>query len=621
MKIALVGNPSVGKSLIFQQLTGLGVEVSNYPGTTVEIQSGSVCFKKERIDVVDLPGVYSLEGTGGEEVLVRGFLQRAAQDITVVAVIDASRLERNLYLLLQVAEFQVPMIAVLNMMDMAEASGIGIDLRKLAETLGIEVLGTAALHGKDVEKIIPLAISASRVPTVKVPYDQHIEAAISSLMRMTGSTRYQGLLALQGLGEKGDLAEAAGDITEEIERTHQMTVLQIIAANRHNFAQHLAALATSVRASRAPWDLDRILTRAIPGIPILAAVMVLMLLIVFVAGSFFEGIIVSLCDRYLLIPAAALPLHPLLRVVLTSLLVAVQAGLGIAFPFVFIFAILMALLEDSGYMTRAAFLADRAMHRVGMHGGAIIPLVLSFGCNVPAILATRTLRTRRERIIASFLTTLIPCSARTVIISGIVAAFIGIPQALSIYLIVILITIVTGVVLSRTLPGEQFGMMMELTTLRRPRAAQVFQKSWMRVREFLFIALPLLVAGSLVLGFLSYIGMLALFQEALAPLSMGILGLPSYASTALLFGILRREMAFETLAVLAGTATLNTVLSNTQLYTFALVSTLFVPCISTIAIMRRELGWKIAAAVSVYSIITGIVMGAIVRILFPLVFP
>jgi ferrous iron transport protein B len=256
-----------------------------------------------------------------------------------------------------------------------------------------------------------------------------------------------------------------------------------------------------------------------------------------------------------------------------------------------------------------------------MHGGAIIPLVLSFGCNVPAILATRTLRTRRERIIASFLTTLIPCSARTVIISGIVAAFVGIPQALSIYLIVLLITIATGMTLSRTLPGEQFGMMMELTTLRRPRAGQVLQKSWMRVREFLTIAMPLLIVGSLVLGLLSYYGVLALFQDALAPLSTGLLGLPSYASTALLFGILRKEMAFETLAVLAGTATLDTVLTATQLYTFALVSTLFVPCISTVAIMRRELGWQIAAAVSAYSIVIGIVMGAIVRILFPIVFP
>lgn len=621
MKIALVGNPSVGKSLIFQQLTGIGVEVSNYPGTTVEIQRGSVCFQKERIEVVDLPGVYSLEGTSGEEVLVREFLKIAAPDITVVAVLDASRLERNLYLLLQVAEFHVPMVAVLNMMDMAEASGLEIDLRKLGEILGIEVLGTAALHGKDVEKIIPLAISTARVPTVKIPYDQHIEAAISSLMRITGSSRLQSLLALQELGEKGNLSEAAADITEEIERTHQMTVLQIIAANRHNFALHLTELTTSARASVVTWDLDRILTRVIPGVPILVTVMLLMLLTVFVAGGFFEGIIVSLCDTYLLIPAGALPLHPLIRVVLTSLLVAVQAGLGIAFPFVFIFSVLMALLEDSGYMTRAAFLADRAMHRVGMHGGAIIPLVLSFGCNVPAILATRTLRTRRERIIASFLTTLIPCSARTVIISGIVAVFIGIPQALSIYLIVILVTLATGVVLSRTLPGEQFGMMMELTTLRMPRAEQVLQKSWMRVREFLFIAMPLLLAGSLVLGLLAYAGVLALFQEALAPLSMGILGLPSYASTALLFGILRKELAFQTLAVLAGTATLNTVLTNTQLYTFALVSTLFVPCISTIAIMRRELGWKIAAAVSVYTIIAGIVIGAVARILFPLVFP
>ena len=241
MKIALIGNPSVGKSLIFNQLTGLGVEVSNYPGTTVALQRGNTCFQREIIEIVDLPGVYSLEGNSEEEDLVRRFLEEEDVD-AVVVVASATRLERNLYLLLQVAEYGLPMVVVLNMVDEAAKRGLEIDPGPLHDLLGVEVLLTAASQGLNIDRIIPAALTASRPAKIEIPYDHHIEAAIRSLGKIFGVDRKESLRALQGFGDSPELLEAARTIADEIESRHRMTVAQIIAANRHNFACSLAEL-------------------------------------------------------------------------------------------------------------------------------------------------------------------------------------------------------------------------------------------------------------------------------------------------------------------------------------------------------------------------------------------
>jgi len=610
MKFALIGNPSVGKSLIFNQLTGLGVEVSNYPGTTVELQRGNTCFQREMIELVDLPVVYSLDGESGEEVLVRRFLEQQDTDV-VIAVLSATRLERNLYLLLQVAEYGLPMVVVLNMVDEAAKQGLEIDPGPIGDLLGVEVILTAASQGKNIDRIIPAALAATRPVKVEVPYDHHIEAAIRSLGKISAADRKESIRALQGFGENPDLLEAAQTIAEEIESRHRMTVAQIIAANRHNFAHQIAGLTIKEKTLHQKTDLDGILTRVIPGIPILIGILLGMLLVVFVVGSFLEELIVELFDIFLLQPFLALGLPPIVDALGTALILALQAGLGIAFPYVFLFYIIISVLEDSGYMTRAAFLADNAMHRVGMHGGAVIPLTLAFGCNVPAIMSVRLLHSRRERIIASFLVTMVPCSARTVIIAGIVAGFVGIGAAFSVYAIVFALIVLTGLVLSRITPGEQFGMIMEMVPLRRPDTRLVMRKAWMRLSEFLFIAMPLLLVGSVVLGLLEFFGIMAIFEGFVEPYTMALLGLPGYSATALIFGILRKEMAFETLAILAGTADLGAVLTSLQLYIFAVVTVLFIPCLATITVLLREVGSRITLAVTIYTVALGLFIGGL----------
>jgi ferrous iron transport protein B len=614
MKIALLGNPGAGKSLIFNQLTGLGIEVNRYPGSSVCLECGNVCYKKEKIEIVDLPGIYSLDGSSEEELLVRKFLEQGGADV-IVAILDATKLERSLYLFTQVAEFSPRIIAVLNMIDEAEQQGLIIDVDTLSTLLGVPVLLTAASEGRDIDRILPLALGSSRVVSLEVPYDHHIEAALKSLEKTLGTPRYKNLLALQGTGEDHMLLDSAGAVAHEIELRHRMSVRQIIATNRHNLSRKIAASVVRQGDRKKTYDLDSLLTRVFPGVPILCAILFFLLLSVFVIGSWMQEIIVQTFTTYIIVPFVALELPPLLERIGFSVLVALEAGLGIAFPFIFTFYVGLSLIEDTGYMTRAAFLADRAMHRLGLHGEAIIPMVIGFGCTVPAVMSLRILKTRREKTIAAFLISMVPCSARTVVIAGIVAAFVGIAWAFSIYLIVFVLIIFTAILLSRITPGEQFGMIVEMSVLRRPQARLVLAKSWLRIKEFLFIAMPLLIIVSILLGLFQFYGLTDLFEQLLAPITVTLLGLPEYASTALLFGIFRKELAFETLAVLAGTADLGSVMTGVQLYTFAIVSVLFVPCISTIAVLYRQLGARIAILISVYSVFLGLLIGAVINML------
>jgi len=614
MKFALIGNPNVGKSLIFNQLTGIGVEISNFPGTTVDLCSGNVCYKKEKFEIVDFPGIYSLDGKSEEEEEVRKYLRSEHID-ALIAVLDATHLERNLYLLLQVAEYEIPVVVVLNMTDEAEKQNIHIDFAELSDILGCEIIATTATEGRNIGRIIPAALQTASEIQARVPYDRHIEAGIRSLVKLSDCSRLEAILTLEGISQNPELTETANTISDEIEEEHKMSVYQIMATNRHNEAARISDEVTSEKGEKKEFRFEKYLTRYFPGIPILAVILLSTLLTVFFVGSFLEEMIVSLFEVYAVEPLLSMGLDPLVEQVSFSFLIALQAGLGIAFPFVFVFYIMVSILEDSGYMTRAAFLADRGMHRIGMHGQALIPMVLGFGCNVPAVMSIRHL-SKRERVIASFLITMVPCSARTVIIAGIVAVFVGVPAAISVYLIVFVLIALTGIVLTKFTPGEQYGMILEMAPLRMPKAKQTLSRAWLHMKEFIFIAMPILLVSSIVLGLLQYGGIIQAFQDVFAPAMDAALGLPDYASTSLLFGILRKEMAFETLAILAGTADLGSVMTGIQLYVFAVVSVLFVPCISTIAVLYREMGLKIAAMVSAYTLILGLIVGSLIHFIW-----
>lgn len=627
LKVALVGNPSVGKSTLFSRLTGIGVLISNYPGTTVEIAHGRVMHDNIVIDLSDLPGIYSLDTMNMEEQTVLNFLKEEQPDV-ILNVIDSTRLERNLYLTLEVLELGIPVIVALNMVDEAGSIGLSVDAGKLSAILGAPVIAVSAQKGIGLEELMHSFARARHAGGQRLTrYDRHIESFIKQLTSMDRSlSRYDAIVLLSRNNESvekyhEEIRTKASFMRQEIEKSHGAPILEIMAANRYGDAGLIAKSIMNIRPSSEltlKERIDNLLIGPVSGFMILVLVILTMLLTVFFIGGLLEDLIVNCFDRLILSPVAgSLAAHPLVQVVVEYTLIGVQAGLGIVVPYIMTFYVIMAVLENTGYLTRAAFLLDDVMHKLRLHGRAMIPLILSLGCNVPAIMSTKSLQTRRERIITSTLVCMIPCSARSIVILGLVASFVSIWAALSIYMLMLAITIMVGYVLGRTVRGEETGFVLEMVPLRVPDISDVAGKTWMQMKEFIYVAFPLLIAGSTVLGVLQYSGILDMMNALLSPVTVGVLGLPAYTATALIFGIMRKEMALETLAVMAGTASFNTVMTGLQMYVFAVFTTIYMPCLATITMLGRVVGWKDTALITMLTLVLALAISGLIAHMVP----
>jgi len=302
----------------------------------------------------------------------------------------------------------------------------------------------------------------------------------------------------------------------------------------------------------------------------------------------------------------------------------IEASLAIGLPYILTFYVLLALLEDSGYLTSLAFLADRVMHRFGLHGRAVLPLVAAAGCNVPAMVAAKSLPSRRERLITSTLIVLVPCSARTAVVLGAVGHYIGWQPALGVFAVVLVLTVATGLSLDRMLPGHTSGLVMEMFPFRRPTFAGVLMKAWAQFREFLFVATPIVVVGSLVLGTLYETGVLWRLTEPLKPVVEGWLGLPAVAGLTLILGMLRKELALQLLIAMAvvsigaGATDLTSFMTPTNLFVYALVNTIAVPCVSTVAVLARQEGWARTGLVVGFTVAAALLLGGIFARVLPL---
>lgn len=635
MTLAFIGNPSVGKSVFFSRLTGVGVEISNYPGTTVALSRGNIKVKGRTIEMVDLPGIYSLGVANENEKVTKRFLIENQPDV-IVNVLDASRLERNLYLTLQLLELDIPMIIALNQVDLAAELGILIDTDRLSELLGLPVVPTVATWGIGLDEVVLKALEETgRIQKHhRARYSHWIRQALAGLDHAFPDTSQSvKIAALLNDAEFVELCcmppeanailSSARRFRQNLEIEHGISVPDTVARDLYGEAGHIAdnVVSTFEPKKRFRDRIDRVLTSPNFGIAVLISALLLTFLLVFRIGGFLETWIVDdLFEPHIIQPVEAMTLGmtPVLRNLIIYSLRGVEAGFAIAIPYIAVFYAILSIFEDSGYLTRAAFLLDNLTHKLGLHGRAVIPLVLGFGCNVPAIMAVHALGTRREKRIASFLISLVPCSARTVIILGLVGTFVGFWPAVSIYVLQVFIIAAMGWVLGRTLPGQRSGFIMEMNPLRKPELKPTLRKTWMKSREFLYIAFPLLLAGSAFLGIVDALGLLSIFQDFVEPVSVGLLGLPAFAATALVFGILRKEMALQILAVLAGTANFAAVMTPLQMYQFAVITTIYVPCVATIAVLKHELGTKDTAMIVTFTILLALMAGILIRIFGPL---
>ena len=408
----------------------------------------------------------------------------------------------------------------------------------------------------------------------------------------------------------------AAGLAHDLEQIHGESGASIMSAERYSACARIAAASVRrpERRDDAPGDrLDKVLLHRVFGWVMLVAVMFAVFGLIFVLGgrlsSVLDVLFGSLQKAFL-----ALPIVPWLRDFLWGgVLQGILAGISVALPYIVPFYIILSFLENSGYLARMAFLTDAIMHRMGLHGKAFMPIILGFGCNVPAVLGTRIMERDRDRFIAGVLATLVPCSARTVVILGLVGAFMGFWPALSLYVISLIIVFAVGRVLNRFIPGTNPGLIMEMPKLKWPPLRITFKQTWFRLKDFVVFAFPIIAGGSVVLYIVDKLGWLTPLTTWAAPFTEGVLGLPPVALVVLIFGVLRKELALIMLATLMHTPHLGTVMTPQQMYVFALIVMLYVPCVSTIAALRREFGNRRAALVSAGEVVLALVLGALVN--------
>ncbi|MGC8999150.1 MAG: ferrous iron transport protein B [Candidatus Bathyarchaeia archaeon] len=646
LRVALAGNANVGKSAIFNQLTGLNQVVGNWPGKTVERAEGTLHFKGYTIHILDLPGIYSLSTFSIEEIVSRDYIAVEKPDI-IINVVDASALERNLYFTLQLLELEAPIVMALNQVDFAAKKGIRINAEKLSEILGVPVIPTVAITGSGINELLTTVIAVAsgekRLKLLKVRFGAEVEKVVQRLQEMVERKLPQlcevypaRWIATKLLEKDTDVAgklknydsgaevlEFAEKLAAELEKLHGEPSPVILASERYSIASKIAKEVTVVEAPpriSLEQKLDAITTHKILGYPILVSVVLAMFSLIFIGGSLFSGFLESLFGGITLHIEGALAFLPqAARSLITDgVFGGIVAGITIALPYVVPFYIILALLEDSGYLPRAAFLMDNLMHKIGLHGKAFIPLILGYGCSVPACIGCRIMETQRERLLAAFVVMLVPCAARTVVILGLVGRFVGLHAALALYIFDLILIFILGRIAFKVLPGEPVGLIMEMPPYKKPSLKIVLTKTWSRTKDFVYIAFPIIVVGSLTITALSITGFINYITAGAKPLISGWLGLPVEAGVPMIFGVLRKELALILLSQLIPLESLSAI----QMIVFALVIMIYIPCIATIAALIREFGWRKALAITITDVALALLLGGIAyRILLQFMLP
>ncbi|MDP3103134.1 MAG: ferrous iron transport protein B [Candidatus Methanoperedens sp.] len=636
----LAGNPNVGKSSIFNRLTGMGVVTANYPGKTVELNMATTIFKDLRIGIIDLPGSYALGAVSEDQWVARRAVLDTNPDAAIM-ILDATNLARNLYMTLQFIDLGIPIVAALNLIDEAEKRNIITDTEKLSELLEIPVVPTIATTGQGLDELIQKAVEvAGKKYEIKynVRYGTDIETNIKRLEDLLSrydfgiSPRALALLLLEEDHEFVELVEKHAEgsfligevkkISMDIQKKHGEKTPIRIARERHGLA---GTIASQVQGDVTPAASDKIwayTTSPLTGIPLLIGVLAVIFGFLFYGGNLLSTLFSDMWAEYMspIIDGAIFAVFGsghIGKTLIWGFDAGILAALAVGIPYVLTFYFLLAFLEDTGYLNSVAFLTDRLMHKFGLHGRAIIPLVAGAGCNVPAIIGTRVLTTMRERTIASTLITLIPCSARTAVILGAVSLFVGWKPAVAIYIIILGLVFFVGIGLNKVMPGSSSGLVMEMFPFRAPIISNILKKTWFRFKDFVFVAFPIVVIGSLVLGALYETGYLWKLAEPLAPVVEDWLGLPPVAGLTLIFAVLRKELALQLLVTFAvvqyggGASNLLLFMSPTQLFVYALVNTIYIPCVATIAVLGRELGWRRAIGIMAFTIVLAIIIGGL----------
>jgi len=570
-KMLLIGNPNVGKSVIFSRLTGVQVIASNYPGTTVEYTKGYIRIEGEKFEVIDVPGTYTLEPTTkAEEVAVEMVDKAVKEDDNIfVNIVDATNLERNLSLTLQLIKRKIPIIVCLNFWDETKHTGIHIDTKNLEEILGVPVVPTCGITGEGIKEFV------SRLNEAKLsPYQYKDEERWSEI----------------------------GKIIDNV---------QMLTHRHHTFLERLGDASI----------------HSFTGIPIAIIILFLAFKIVrFIGesliGYIFEPIFENLWAPIMLKLSALLGNSGFIHNVLIGKLVEgeidfvesmglLTTGLfvpiAMVLPYIVAFYLILSFLEDSGYLPRLGVLLDNLMHKLGIHGLAIIPMLLGIGCNVPGALATRVLETKRERFIAATLMAIaIPCMAQIAMVVGLVGNY-GANALALVFGTLFIVWVILGLLLNRILKGESPEIFVEIPSYRFPYFPALLKKLWMRILWFLKEAVPFVLLGVLFVNILYALHIIEFIGKLAAPVVTGILGLPREAIGALVVGFLRKDVAVGMLVPLE--------LTMSQMVIASVVLTMYFPCIATFAMLIKELGVIDMIKSALIMVISTLIVGGILNLI------
>lgn len=630
---ALVGNPNVGKSVIFGLLTGRYVIVSNYPGTTVEVTTGRTKLCKDRCLLIDTPGVNSLVPMSEDEQVTRDILLDPTLRF-VIQVIDAKNLKRGLLVTLQLAEMGLPVVLALNMHDEARSRGIAIDAGRLSEVLGIHVIPTVATQKRGVDKIAHATASA-RVPALHVRYADRIEGAVTEIEGLLPESRIsKRSLALMFLsGDKSVEEQLPGLSPEAIARIRQITArLQkgygeplnyFINCTRLSVIDSLLSQVMSSRGGATPGWLSRLgllMMHPVWGIPFLAVVLWLTYLFVgrVGAGTFVDFLEGTVFEKYVnpffvYVTERTLPagfVRELFAGEYGLLTMGLTYAFGIVLPIVGAFFLAFGVLEDSGYLPRLAIMTDRLFKKMGLSGKALLPIVLGLGCGTMATLTARVMETRKERIIVTFLLALaVPCSAQLGLILGMLGGLS--PAATVVWLVSVLgVMFLAGALAARVVPGRTSDFLLEIPPLRLPQATNILVKTGMRVEWYLKEAVWIFMLGTLILFLLDKSGSLQVVEKAAAPVVVKWLSLPTEATQAFIIGFLRRDYGAAGLFVLAKRGAMDPV----QIVVGLVTVTLFIPCFANFLMIIKERGLKVTLGIVGFVFPFAFLMGGLLNL-------